>query len=782
MPHSSFKLIPGVDQNRTPTLNEAALSTTNLVRFVPDRNGLGLVQKLGGWATLSYTNPVTNITVTYPPTTTITRALWAWEDTNAISYLAAGNQSDTSSLQATLNVLTAGVTATITPRTITTNPAVSFSTVSGSSSVQITDAGLTATVYDSVYISTPVSVGGIVLSGLYPIITASGGTTYTIQAIDLLGNPQAATSTVTNGGAVPQFTTANGSSFVNVTLANHGYSVGSTFAILVAYSFNGITLFGNYTVQSVTSANVFVIQSPQSASASSSVYLNNGNVNLVYYIGFGSIPAGTGYGVGGYGLGGYGSGTAITPTTGVPIHCDDWTLDNWGQILIACPVPAMEIALATTGASGNGTTATVTFSGTYVVPVGNSINITGMTPTGYNGYHYVTASSAGSVSFASTTTGAQTVAGILIDYDAASGPIFQWDPTSGNTVATIIPQAPAVNDGMFVAMPQRQILAWGSTFTGVQDPLLIRWCDVQNYSQWIAQSTNQAGSIRIPKGSKIIGGIQGPQQCLFWTDLAVWSMQYIGQPYIYSLNELGTGCGMIGRKAAASHNGVVYWMGQSQFFQLAGDGVSSVPCPIWDVIFQQLDTSNVDKIRVAVNSRFGEIAWYYPTTASNGEVSNYVKYNTIIKQWDFGVLGRSAWINQSVLGPPIGADPVSLNIYQHEISTDAGGSAMLSNFQTGYFALDEANVKTFVDEVWPDMKWGYYGGSQNATVSLTFYATDYPGATPSVYGPFTLTQATTFVSPRMRGRLVSIGMSSSDVGSFWRIGNMRYRSQPDGRY
>jgi hypothetical protein len=510
--------------------------------------------------------------------------------------------------------------------------------------------------------------------------------------------------------------------------------------------------------------------------------LNNGNVNLVYYIGFGSIPAGTGYGVGGYGLGGYGSGTAITPTTGVPIHCDDWTLDNWGQILIACPVPAMEIALATTGASGNGTTATVTFSGTYVVPVGNSINITGMTPTGYNGYHYVTASSAGSVSFASTTTGAQTVAGILIDYDAASGPIFQWDPTSGNTVATIIPQAPSVNDGMFVAMPQRQILAWGSTFTGVQDPLLIRWCDVQNYSQWIAQSTNQAGSIRIPKGSKIIGGIQGPQQCLFWTDLAVWSMQYIGQPYIYSLNELGTGCGMIGRKAAASHNGVVYWMGQSQFFQLAGDGVSSVPCPIWDVIFQQLDTSNVDKIRVAVNSRFGEIAWYYPTTASNGEVSNYVKYNTIIKQWDFGVLGRSAWINQSVLGPPIGADPVSLNIYQHEISTDAGGSAMLSNFQTGYFALDEANVKTFVDEVWPDMKWGYYGGSQNATVSLTFYATDYPGATPSVYGPFTLTQATTFVSPRMRGRLVSIGMSSSDVGSFWRIGNMRYRSQPDGRY
>lgn len=782
MPHSSFKLIPGVDQNRTPTLNEAALSTTNLVRFVPDRNGLGLVQKLGGWAALSYTTPITNVTVTYLPTATITRALWAWEDTNAISYLAAGNQSNTSSFQSSLNVMTAGVTTNITPRTITTNPAVSFTTVSGSSSVQITDAGITATVYNSVYISTPVSVGGLILSGFYPIITASGGVTYTIQASDLFGNPQPATAPVTNGGAVPQFTTVSGSSFVSVTLANHGYSVGSTFAILVAYSFNGITLFGNYTVQSITSANVFVIQSPQSASASSSVYLNNGKANFVYYIGFGSIPAGSGYGIGGYGSGGYGSGTAITPTSGVPIYCNDWTLDNWGQILVACPVPAMEIDLTTTGASGNGTTATVTFSGTYIVPVGSSINIIGMTPTAYNGYHYVSASSAGSVSFLSAATGAQTVAGIIVNYDAASGPIFQWDPTSGNTIATVIPQAPAVNDGMFVAMPQRQILAYGSTFTGVQDPLLIRWCDVQNYGQWIAQSTNQAGSIRIPKGSRIIGGIQGPQQCLFWTDLALWSMQYIGQPYIYSLNELGTGCGMIGRKAAGSFNNVVYWMGQSQFFQLASDGVSPVPCPIWDVIFQQLDTTNVNKIRVAVNSQFSEIAWYYPTTESNGEVSNYVKYNTVIKQWDFGTLGRSAWINQSVLGPPIGADPTTLTIYQHEISPDAAGSAMLSSFQTGYFALDEANVKTFVDEVWPDMKWGYYNGTQSATVSLTFYATDYPSATPNTYGPFTLNQSTTFVSPRMRGRLVSIAMSSNDVGSFWRIGNMRYRSQPDGRY
>ena len=107
---------------------------------------------------------------------------------------------------------------------------------------------------------------------------------------------------------------------------------------------------------------------------------------------------------------------------------------------------------------------------------------------------------------------------------------------------------------------------------------------------------------------------------------------------------------------------------------------------------------------------------------------------------------------------------------------------MVSSFQTGYFVLTEANVKMFIDQIWPDMKWGYYGGAQSAQVRLTFYVTDYPGQTPLEYGPYTMTQATTFITPRFRGRLVSIKMESSDIGSFWRIGNMRYRYQEDGKF
>ena len=330
-------------------------------------------------------------------------------------------------------------------------------------------------------------------------------------------------------------------------------------------------------------------------------------------------------------------------------------------------------------------------------------------------------------------------------------------------------------------MPQRQIVAWGSTFNGISDPLLIRWCDIGNYNSWIATLTNQAGSYRLPKGSKIVQCIQGPQQGLIWTDLGVWAMQYVDLPFVYQFNEVGNGCGLIGRKAAGSINGIVYWMSQSAFFTLGANGAQPLACPIWDVIFQDLDTTNVDKIRFAPNSRFGEISWYYPTIGNGGEINAYVKYNIVLNQWDYGTLQRTAWINQSVLGPPIGADAAGY-IYQHETSYNADGQPMNSYFQTGYFTLAEGDVKTFIDQVWPDMKWGYYGDGQGANVLLTFYVADYPNSTPLQYGPYTLTHVTQYITPRFRGRLVSIKIESNDIDSFWRIGNMRYRFQPDGKF
>jgi hypothetical protein len=847
MPHASFKLVPGVDQNKTPALNEAAISYSQLVRFISDRTLGGLVQKLGGW-TKFFGNSIGSKV----------RCLWGWEDTNAKAYLGVGadgiapatvsGASGTGSVvtltlstpfkftvgnsitvsgiiptnyngsyvvtASTLNSVSYAGTTTasyisggtvaggggsllviknatktsqdITPQTTLRNTSVKFQTTINRNEVIVTDVGSNTDNYDSVYIKTQIAVGGIVLFGLYQIYNSGASAdTYSIYATDLTGNPDNAlfstvaspisvtgasgtgtfatitfstsytfpvgsivnitginpsgyngnyvvysstTNSVTfrstttsayvsggllnNYGDVPLYTATAGSDFVNVTLPNHNLDVGLSFPVLVPTTIGdtGITLDGNYIVTAIVSDSVFTISASVSASASSTVltaYENGGQVQFLYYNGLGPIPQGTGYGINAYGLGGYGTGTAPTANTGTPINASDWTLDNWGETLIACPL---------------------------------------------------------------------------------NGPIYQWNPTSGNLIALVIPEAPPINAGMFVAMPQRQIITWGSTYTGIQDPMQVRWCDVDNYNSWILQLTNQAGGYRIPKGSRIVQGIQAGQQGLLWTDLGLWAMQYVGLPYVYQFNELGTGCGLIGRKAAGSMAGTVYWMGQSQFYKLSGNGVEPIRCPIWDVIFQDLDTNALDRIRFGANSRFGEIRWDFPTKANGGEVSHYIKYNVWLDQWDFGTnstenpyVSRTAWTNESVLGPPIGAGTNNY-IYQHETSSDADGTPMYSSFQTGYFALNEADVKTFIDQVWPDMKWGYYDGNQTANIKLTFYTADYPGQTPNSYGPFTLTQATTYVTPRFRGRLVSIKIESQDIGSFWRLGNMRYRFQPDGKY
>lgn len=778
MPHASIKLKPGVDLNETLALNEAGFSSSNLIRFIYDKTLGALIQKLGGW------------TKFYPYAFGQTiRALWAWETTQSVSYLALGTQSPNSSTSASLSVIPQGGAAQdITPTYTVNNIAASVNTPTvGSPYFVINDSVVTGvTSYDSVYIATHISIGGVILFGLYPCDPngyLSAGS-YSVMATDVLGNalaanaitlattatsgtgsiatvsfaalpiPPAVGSTITIAGVTPnyngtftvlaspaptttsvsfsslttgsqtvagtisilnaavlaQYATTTSSSVVTVTLPYHGYSVGSTYPVLVSTTLNGLTLYGNYIVQSVINAAQFTINAGNTATSAGSAYINGNLARYIYGFGVGAIPSGTGYGIGTYGSGGYGTGTAVTPSTGTKVVAYDWTLDNWGEILVGV----------------------------------------GVNNAGYSGTQY--------------------------------SPIYVWNGSGGAPTAVALPYGPAVNEGVFMAMPQRQLVAYGTTFTGLQDPLLIRWCDVNNFNVWVGQVTNQAGSYRLPKGSKIIGAIQGPQQGLVWTDVDLWAMQYVGPPYIYSFNEIGSGCGMIAKKAAAALNGIVYWMGPSQFYKLSGNGVEPLPCPVWDVIFQNLDQTNLSKIRVAVNSRFGEVSWYYPTTTSNGEVSNYVKYNAYLNVWDFGALGRTAWIDQSVLGPPIGADPVSGYIYQHETSTDADGQPLLASFQTGYFALDEGDWKTFVDQIWPDMKWGYYNGTQNATVNLMFYVANYPGQTPTQYGPYALTQQTTFITPRFRGRLVSIGLSSNDVGTFWRLGNIRYRSQQDGKF
>ena len=695
MPHATIRLKPGVETNNTFSLNEAAYSQSQLIRYLPERNGLGLAQKLGGW--VNYFNSSIGSKI---------RALKGWADLNAINHLGIGAES-------ALDVLTNNNLVNITPQISTTNTAPNFSTTSGSTTVTVVDANITASVLDFVNYVTPVSVGGIILSGPYQLYTAAG-TTYTIIA----SSP--ATATVTSGGASYAFSTTNGSSIVSGTLNDHGFAVGDTFYVGVATTVGGVTLSGLYTILTVPTVNTFTFSAQNSASSTAGpVSINSGNINANFYIAIGPQPTSTGFGVGGFGVGGFGVGSAQPSVPGTPITATDWTLDNFGQNLIACP---------------------------------------------------------------------------------AGGAIYYWQPNGQLQNAQIIGgNGPLVNSGIFVAMPERQVIAYGSSFNLAPDPLLIRWSDIEDYTVWNATPTNQAGSYRIPTGSKIVAGIQGPQQGLIWTDLDLWAMQYIGAPLVYGFNKIGSNCGAVSRHCIGQMNGGIYWMSQKQFFMSMGSGPQAIPCPIWDVIFQNINTSYLNKVCCGVNSQFNEVTWYYPS-ASSTENDSYVKYNVALAQWDYGTLGRTAWIDQSVLGSPIGAGSDNW-LYQHEVGNDAvyngQTTGMQSSFSTGYFSLNEADNLVFVDQIWPDMKWGTYSGNTNATVYLTInytnYATDaatspstsYYSGSPSgqvTSVTFPMTQSTEYISCRIRARFMSFSLSSTDTGTFWRLGGIRYRYQMDGRF
>jgi hypothetical protein len=589
---------------------------------------------------------------------------------------------------------------------------VDFSTTSGSAEVTIVDTGISnVTTFDTIYLNTPVSVGGLILSGLYQITTIVGPTSYKITA------PSNATSTVVSAGLVPLFAVTSGISTVTVTLANHGLSVNDEAVFSASTTVGGVTIDGSYTVVTVSSVDVFTIVADTQATSTTSGYMNGGAAQIVYYITLGPPALGSGYGTGGYGDGGYGTGTTSSAQTGTPITSTDWTADKWGRIVLATP---------------------------------------------------------------------------------EGGGVYQYDTQGGFTNAGLVATAPPFNGGSFVSTSQQILVCWASTaeanLGSQQDPMLVKWSDSGDYTNFVATTATQAGEFRIPIGSMIMGGMATPNQNLIWTDLDLWAMNYQGLPFVYGFNKIGAGAGLISSHAAQQLRGGVYWMGSSNFYSYTGRGVVVLDCPVWDFVFQNLNTGSdpttgrpySHNVRAMPNTPFNEVGWEFPSSSSsNGECDSYVKFNITEPgaPWDYGpagVLPRSAWLDQSVLGTPLGASPTGV-IYQHEQGQDADSSAMAPSFTTGYFFLAEGEEFAFVDQILPDMRWGYYGGSQTAQVQLTFNVVDYPGDTPQVFGPYTVTQSTEYISVRFRGRQMSITVSSSDFGSFWRLGRIRYRYSQAGR-
>lgn len=687
MPFGSVSLTPGFNVEATPTAgsalgintqgytNQIGINSGNMIRWK-----FGMAEKIGGWERF------------YPFSIgSVPRELHPWQDLNGNQRLAVG-------ATASLSIITQGVNTVITPQQTTTNTLPDFSTQTASpATITIIDTNIAnPTTNNFVFIETPVSVGGVVLSGGYPIQSIITSDSYTILSAT------AAATTVAHGGVLPTYTTTTGHAQVTVTLPSHDYTVGSSFYAAVPTAVGGVTVSGSYLVQSSTTATFGIIVNAPATSAAT-VAENNGHVLFEYYITIGPQSTSAGYGTGTYGSGGYGTGVAQPTGLGTPIMATDWSIGNWGEILLACP---------------------------------------------------------------------------------QGGGIYQWGPESGFQTASLVQGAPISNVSIFVAMPQQILVALGASFTGAPAPLDVAWSDAGDYTNFQPTSTTFAGAYTIPRGSKIIGGLQAPTQNLIWTDLAIWSMQYVNLPLVFGFSEIMSGCDLIGSHAAVLAEGTVFWMSQNQFFSMpAGGGPSPLPCKVWDIIFQNLNMTFASHIRAGANSAFNEIWWHYPSHSSpSGENDSYVKYNLVEGEWDYGQLptGRSAWIDQSVLGSPLGGDPTGL-IFQHEQGYNGDGVALNPLLRSGYWVIGEGEIFAFVDQFIPDFIYGTYAGAKTASPLITLYSVEYPNGPVTTYGPYTVSNAINQIATRVRGRQMAIQIESQDADSFWRIGRARYRFAPDGR-
>ena len=356
-----------------------------------------------------------------------------------------------------------------------------------------------------------------------------------------------------------------------------------------------------------------------------------------------------------------------------------------------------------------------------------------------------------------------------------NGGIYQWQPSSGTaTRATALTNAPAFNTCMMVSAATQQVIAGGSTVGGVQDPMLVAWSDVGNNTVWTASATNQAGTFRLTRGSRIVGMVGAGLTNLIWTNEGLWVMQYIGFPLVYSFVEVGFNCGLIAPKAAASVPNGVYWMDPAFNFWLYNGSTQPVDCWVRDQLFGNCNLLQVNKIFCAVDSNWNEIWWFYPSLNSV-EIDSYVKFNYVENVWDYGTLQRTAWEPPITFPYPMATDANAV-LYNHELGVDNNGAPMDSFAQTGYFADREGEEFMEVKRLFPDFK--TWVGPLNASV----LAIDYPDDNPRTFGPYAMIPGVTeHVITRVRGRGVALRIESNVLGGNYRWAGLRARTQPAGR-
>jgi len=346
--------------------------------------------------------------------------------------------------------------------------------------------------------------------------------------------------------------------------------------------------------------------------------------------------------------------------------------------------------------------------------------------------------------------------------------------------------------------------------TTTQDNMFIRFSDQEAINNYTIQATNTAGSQRLQDGTKIVGSIVAKENILVWTDNALYTMKFVGAPFTFGFEQVGTNCGLIGKNAAIEIDGVAYWMSNNGFFAYDGT-VNSLSCSVEDYVYNDFDTTKGQQVYAGINNLYTEVVWYYPTASSEFNnryvVHNYGEGKDIpMGNWYTGTNSnsiRTTWLDSLIYPKPyataydntatgtfpsvIGSTGLGQTVYfEHETGTDQinpnGTTTTLTSFiQSFDFALNTqegpGQFMLSMGKFLPDFK------TLANQVKLTILVTDYPQtiSTDTALSPFTVDSTTTFVSTRSRGRYASLKIENTDSGENWRYGTFRAEVKQDGQ-
>ena len=633
----------------------------------------------------------------------------------------------------------------------------------------------------------------------------SGGIFYDIHPIK-------ATTTLTSA-----FSTTNGSAVVTLTFSS-AHNIGKGDIILLD-NFTAITNSDfasgdfddvKFMVTSIPTDTTLTITMGSNESGSGASTSGGIRVRHYYPVGPAVETASTGWGLGSWGGQAQGQFTS-TLSSGINASVTSLTMASSSSFPSSGTVIIGSELITYTGNSGgtlsgltrgaNGTTAATHSSGATVTDASN--------------FFAWNAAASGDIITAPGLWSLDNFGNKLIA-TINGGESFEWNsnPTDAtSTRATIISGAPTASAFSLVSTPDRHLVFFGTETTigtsTTQDPMFVRFSSQEDINTYAPSATNTAGTQRLADGSKIVGAIRGRDAIYVWTDTALFIMRFVGPPFTFSFQQVGTNCGLIGQNAAVEVDGTAYWMSENGFFRYTGK-LESLPCLVEDHVFDDINTIPKQHINAGLNNLFGEVIWFYPNSGS-GTVNRMVAYNYLDSSperpvWTVGTLARTAWQDSAVFGKPHATeydtssngtsgsstfvqgntDGVSY-YYEHEKGLDqvreGATSAITASIESGDFDIGQQGLAgdgefmMKIRRVLPDFL------AQTGDARVTLNLRDFPNDSQasSTLGPFTINSSTQKIDTRARARQISLKVDNTSTSQFWKVGTFRIDYQPDGR-